>query len=87
MRLVIVYREQSEHRLMVETFIRDYKYRTGMDVETIDPDTRDGVAFCRTYDIVECPTIIALTNEGSVYQLWRGTNFPTISEVATIAQV
>lgn len=85
MRIVIVYREASEHRMAVESFIRDYRLRTGKDIETINPDTREGMSFCRLYDIVEYPTIIALMSDGSVYQVWRGAHLPTISEVATIA--
>lgn len=85
MRIVIVYREASEHRMAVESFIRDYRFRTGKDIETINPDTRDGMSFCRLYDIVEYPTIVAIMNDGSVYHSWRGQHFPTISEVATIA--
>lgn len=85
MRIVIVYREASEHRMAVESFIRDYRLRTGHDVETIDPDSRDGMSFCRLYDIVEYPTIVALTDDGRVYQTWRGSHLPLISEVATVA--
>ena len=85
MRIVIVYREVSEHRMAVESFIRDYRMRTGQDVETIDPDSRDGMSFCRLHDIVEYPTIVALTSDGSVYQMWRGSHLPLISEVATVA--
>lgn len=84
MRIVIVYREKSEHRMAVESFLRDYKYRTGRDIETIDPDGREGVAFCELYDIVEYPTIVALTPDGTLYQQWRGT-LPTISDVAMVA--
>lgn len=85
MRIVVVYREVSEHRMAVESFIRDYRFRTGQDVEVINPDTREGMSFCRLHDIVEYPTIVALTNDGSVYQMWRGQHFPTISEVAAVA--
>lgn len=85
MRIVIVYREASEHRMAVESFMRDYRMRTGREIETINPDTREGMSFCRLYDIVEYPTIIALTNDGSMYTSWRGQHFPTISEVAAVA--
>lgn len=86
MRIVMVYREQSDYRMAAETFLRDYRMRTGQEIETLDPDSREGVNFCRTYDIVEYPTIIAIGPDGVMYQMWRGTNFPTVSEVAMVAQ-
>lgn len=81
MRLVIVYREASEHRMMVESFIKDFKFQTGGEIETIDPETRDGKAFCDVYDIVEYPTLLALATDGTPAATWRGT-FPTISDIS-----
>jgi len=34
------------------------------------------------YDIVEYPTIIALSDSGQLQNLWRGLPLPTISEVS-----
>ncbi|MDO4271746.1 MAG: hypothetical protein Q4C83_02060 [Candidatus Saccharibacteria bacterium] len=87
MRIVIVYREASEHRMAVESFLRDYRFRTGHDIETLNPDTAEGARFCHLYDIVEYPSIIAIGPDGVMYQQWRGAQLPTISEVATVANV
>lgn len=81
MRIVVVYREQSEHRSAVESFIRDYERRTGDELEIIDPDSRSGADFCRIYDIVEYPTILALGTDGSPYHVWRGAMLPTVDDV------
>ena len=40
------------------------------------------VDFCRTYDIVEYPTILALNNDGSVLASWRGKQLPLFDVVA-----
>lgn len=82
MRIVMVYRPKSEHRMAVETFLRDYKYQTGREIETIDPGTRDGADFCRVLDIVEYPTMVVVDAEGKAVQTWRGPMLPTISEVS-----
>jgi len=82
MRLVMVYREASEARLSVESFMRDFEFQTGGGkIETIDPDTRAGAAFCRSYDIVEYPTLVALGPDGTPLEVWRGT-LPTISDAS-----
>lgn len=82
MRVVVVYRENSEHRRAVEEFLHDFERQTGHEIETMDPDARDAQDFCRVYDIVEYPTLIAISDDGQVQNNWRGLPLPTISEVS-----
>ena len=82
MRIVVVYKDQTEYARTVETFLDDFYRQTGHELEALDPDTPEGTSFCKTYDIVEYPTIIALTDDGVLQQVWRGLPFPTISEVS-----
>ena len=72
MRVVCVYREGEDYSRMVGEWIAEFGRRTGKEIEVMSPDGRDGVQFCRTYDIVEYPTIIALGNDGAVMSMWRG---------------
>ena len=64
------------------SFLHDFSHQTGHELEEIDPETREGDAFCRTYDIVEYPTIIALSDSGQMQHMWRGRPLPQISEVS-----
>lgn len=82
MRVAVVYRYESDHARPVLEFLRDIKRQTGHDVEEIDPDTPDGASFCRVYDIVEYPTLIAIDDGGQLQNMWRGLPLPTISEVS-----
>jgi hypothetical protein len=82
MRVVVVYKERTDYARQVEDYMFEFKRRTGHDLEVLDPDTRDGAGFCRTYDIVEYPTVIALSDDGQVQNLWRGLPLPTMSEVS-----
>lgn len=85
MRIVALYRGMSEHRRPVEEFMHEFERRTGKVIETLDPDSREGISFAQTYDIVEYPTMLALSGEGQVQALWRGLPLPTISEVSYYA--
>ena len=85
MRSVIIYKEDSEHARPVTEFLREFKRQTGKEVDTLDPDSLEGASFCRTYDIVQYPTTLALDNEGKLLQLWPGLPLPTISEVSYYA--
>lgn len=82
MRLVCVWRRESDYGRMVEEWLTEFERRTGRAIEDVSPDGRDGDAFCQAYDIVEYPTILALTDEGAVLAMWRGQSLPTFDEVA-----
>ncbi len=75
----------SEHRRQVEEFMHEFERRTGKTIETLDPDSRDGATFAQTYDIVEYPTMLALSDQGQVQSFWRGLPLPTLSEVSYYA--
>lgn len=82
MRVVCVTREGEDYSRTVEEWLHEFERRTGVEIETVSPDGRDGADFCRTYDIVEYPTILALNNDGSVLASWRGKQLPLFDEVA-----
>lgn len=82
MRVIVVYKVESDHAREVMDYLRDFKRRTGRDIEEMNPDSRAGTDFCRAYDIVEYPTIVALSHDGQVQNSWRGRPLPTISEVS-----
>ena len=85
MRVVIVTRENTDYARAVETFVRDFTRQTGRTLEVLDPDTGEGDSLCRTYDIVQYPTIIALGDDGQMQNMWAGETLPTINEVSYYA--
>lgn len=82
MRTVVVTKENRDYSRMVDTFLNDFQRQTGKSLEVLDPDSLEGTSFCRTYDIVEYPTIVALDDSGQVQNTWSGVNLPTINEVS-----
>lgn len=82
MRVVVVYKNESDHAREVLDYLRDFERQTGHSLETLDPEKPDGIDFCRVYDIVEYPTLIALSDDSHMQNMWRGTPLPTISEVS-----
>ena len=82
MRVVVVWRDNTEYAKAVTTFLEDFARQTGRVLEELDPDTLEGESFCRAYDIVEYPSIVAISTDGQMQQLWKGSTLPTISEVS-----
>jgi hypothetical protein len=86
MAVLVIYRDPSEHAREVETFLHDFKQRTSHDLTVVDPDSRRGSDLTKSYDIVEYPTVLALSEDGQVRNMWRGLPLPTIGEVSYYVQ-
>lgn len=86
MRVVVVTKDNNDYSRTVTDFLRDFYHQTGHELEIMDPDTADGTQFCSTYDIVQYPTIIALSDIGGMQNTWNGLPLPTINEVEYYAQ-
>lgn len=84
MKVVIIYRPNSEHGRMVEAFVRDYQmqHQDGR-LEVLDVDSRDGSATASLYDIMQHPAILILRDDGSVAKSWEGDMLPLMDEVAS----
>lgn len=85
MRTAVVYKIESDHAREVLDYLRDFVRQTGRRLEEIDPESREGADFCRVYDIVEYPSVVALSDDGQLQHMWRGRPLPTISEVSFYA--
>lgn len=82
MKTIVVYEDNREYTRDVTDYLRDFERQTGHKLEQLDPTTQEGADFCRTYDIVEYPSLVAMADDGTLQNLWRGLPLPTISEVS-----
>jgi hypothetical protein len=80
-RVVILYRTNSEQERSVVEFEREYTRRTNRTLQLLDVNTRDGSAMASLYDIMQFPCVLALASDGQVVQMWQGTHLPLINEV------
>jgi hypothetical protein len=84
MKVLILYRPDSEHATRVETFVRDFEHQhdsLSNKVELLSVNTRDGTATASLYDIWAFPTILILGDDGRVVNIWQG-ELPLMTEVA-----
>ncbi len=86
MKVVILYRPNSEHARGIETFMHDFGHRYGdIKIEVIDVDTREGTALSSLYDLMQHPCILAMAGDGSLLKSWVGQELPLMDEVASYA--
>lgn len=77
----MVWKDNTDYAREVIDWQREFKRRTGKDLESLDPDSREGASFARAYDIVRYPAIIAIANNGSEQKRWMDLPLPMIDEV------
>ncbi len=88
MKILVLYRPNSEHGRVIEDFIRDYQRNHQADhLEVLSLDTREGSATATLYDIVQYPAIMIVQGDGSVQKIWQGDSLPLMDEVAAYATV
>ncbi|HET9174691.1 MAG TPA: hypothetical protein VFN56_05455 [Candidatus Saccharimonadales bacterium] len=86
MRVVVVYRPDSEYARIVEEFVRDYEVRHGSKgIEMLNVDGQEGSAIARLYDVMQYPAILALREDGQLLKSWEGGELPLMDEVAAYA--
>lgn len=86
MKVVILYRPNSEFGRSVEEFTHEIERQQGIKCELVSLDTRDGAATASLYDVMEFPAIMVLRDSGEVIQIWTGGRLPLMNEVAAFAR-
>jgi hypothetical protein len=83
MKLVVVYRPNSEHGRPTEEFVHEFSRRhPETRVEVMNIDGRDGGATASLYDVTSYPALLALREDGAASMVWQGERLPLLDEVA-----
>lgn len=81
MKVVILYRPNSEHESAVLSYARDYKIQRGKDLQLLSLDSVEGAAKAKLYDIVRYPAVIAVADDGQLLQLWQDDHLPLMNDL------
>lgn len=85
MKLLVLYRPDSEYSRTVESFVHEFQHRHGAlvpRIETLNSQSREGMAMMSIYDIMQQPAIMVLADDGQLLQHWLGSDMPLMSDVA-----
>lgn len=85
MKVLILYRPNSEHDSKVTNYVRDYKMRTGRDIELMSLDTREGSNKAQTYGIMGYPAVLVVAEDGRLQKEWQGDSLPLFDELSFYA--
>lgn len=82
MKVVILYRPNSEFSRKVEEYAHEFERTKGKTIELLSLDTPEGTAMARLYDVTAYPAVMALRDDGQMMNYWQGSELPLMSEVA-----
>ncbi|HET7059735.1 MAG TPA: hypothetical protein VFH99_00230 [Candidatus Saccharimonadales bacterium] len=87
MKILILYRPESEHARTTEEFIHEFQRRhNARRLEVLNIDSRDGIATASLYDIMQYPAILVIQDDGMIQKVWEGDSLPLMDEVASYAR-
>jgi hypothetical protein len=87
MKVLVLYRPNSEHGRLVEEFIHDFQSRHAEErLEILNIDSREGSAMASLYDIMQYPAVLVVQNDGSIQRSWEGETLPLMDEIAAYAR-
>jgi hypothetical protein len=88
MRIVVLYRPESEDAREIEEYLADFqRFHPGEVLDTFNIDSIEGSEIAHLYGIMEHPTILALKDDGQMQQMWTGIDkLPLMNDLAYYAQ-
>lgn len=85
MKVVVLYRPNSEYSRQVEDFAHELEREYQARIDLVSLDTRDGSSTASLYDIVQNPAVLVLGNDGQLVNSWQGGNLPMMRDVSYYA--
>lgn len=89
MKVLVLYKPNSEHARKVEIFLHDLQKQHDVDqnnLRILDFESREGVELAGIYDVMTTPAIIVTDNSGGYVQSWIGEELPLMRDVAAYSQ-
>jgi hypothetical protein len=88
MRVVMLYRPNSEFARQAEEYMTDFhRFHPGEKIEILNIDSVEGSHTVQLYGVIEFPAVIAVSNDGVMQQMWQGIDrLPLMNDLAYYAQ-
>lgn len=88
MRVIVLYRPDSEHARRVEEYIADFqRFYPDSKLEAHNIDTIGGSRLAQLYGVMEHPAIVATANDGQLQQMWQGVDrLPLMNDLIYFAK-
>lgn len=85
MKVIMLYRPNSEFARAAEQFCREFEGRTSKTIEKINIDTPAGIEKAKIYGVMDHPAFVATADDGHFQKMWSGHPLPLIDELSAYA--
>jgi hypothetical protein len=83
MKIVILYKPNSDHGRVVEEYLHEFAVRNPeVSFNALSVETREGANTATLYDVMQYPSMLALRQDGSIAKSWQGLPLPLMNDVA-----
>jgi len=87
MKVLIIYRPNSEHGRITEDYMRDFQRRyPEQQIDALNVDSREGSMLASLYDITQYPAIMVTQNDGQMQRCWMGEPLPLMDEILSYSR-
>jgi len=85
MKLLVIYRENSEHTRSVTDFVEMLRrLYPGKTAELVDVNTREGANKAKVYSVMRYPAFLIVATDGRLINQWEGDPLPRVEEVGSL---
>lgn len=86
MKVVMLYRPNSEFARGAEEYVREFKRRTLKQIEIVNIDSPEGSRMAQLYGVMDHPAFIAIAEDGKLLNAWAGKPLPVMNELTAYVQ-
>src|SRR3989344_3601599 len=86
MKVIVLFRPNSEHSGLIEDYARDFERFKAKKLQLISLNTIEGDDMARLYDVTQYPAFLAIADSGTMQRLWQGNPMPLMDELAYYTQ-
>lgn len=84
MKVVILYKPNSELASSVEAYAKEFERQTGRVITLMDFESKEGIALAGVHDILRQPVLLALRDDHGLIEAWPDRDsWPTAVELST----
>jgi hypothetical protein len=85
MKAYLIFNRNTPGERALERLAKDLK-DTEVEIEQMDADSRLGIGFVESYDVIGRPAVALVRADGSPVQIWQGEeNLPSARELSYLA--
>lgn len=82
MRVLVLYHPVSDHGGVVTDYVKEFERYKGKKIDLVSLESIEGAELARLYAVTSYPTVLAMSDNGSLQRMWQGGEMPMMDELS-----